>query len=70
MKERDNYKTIGKVVRLYIKEIYSCLGLLIISIYKHIVLNVLISWASWALYLIGSHPKVPLGDLALDDDHH
>jgi hypothetical protein len=43
MKERDNYETMGKEARLYIKEIYSCLGLLILSIHEHIVLSVLIS---------------------------
>jgi hypothetical protein len=42
MKERGNYETIGKVARLYIKEIRSCLGLLIISIHEHIMLSVLI----------------------------
>jgi hypothetical protein len=42
MKERGNYETIRKAMRLYIKEIHSCLGLLIISIYEHVVLNVLI----------------------------
>jgi hypothetical protein len=41
MKERDNYGTIGKATHLYIKEIRSCLGLLIMSIYKHVVLNML-----------------------------
>jgi hypothetical protein len=41
MKERGNYGTIGKVIHLYIKEIRSCLGLLIMSIYEHVVLNVL-----------------------------
>jgi hypothetical protein len=41
MKERDNYETIEKVTRLYIKKIHSCLGLLIMSIHEHIVLNVL-----------------------------
>jgi hypothetical protein len=43
MKKRDNYEIIGKATHLYIKKIYSCLGLLITSIHKHIVLNVLIS---------------------------
>jgi hypothetical protein len=43
MKERDNYETMGKVAHLYIKEIHSCLGLLIMSIYEHIMFNVLIS---------------------------
>jgi hypothetical protein len=43
MKERGNYGTMGKVVRLYTKEIRSCLGLLILSIHEHIVLSVLIS---------------------------
>jgi hypothetical protein len=42
MHERANYETIRKAMRLYIKEIYSCSGLLTISIYKHIVLSVLI----------------------------
>jgi hypothetical protein len=41
MKERDNYGTMGKATRLYIKEIRSCLGLLIMSIYEHVVLSVL-----------------------------
>jgi hypothetical protein len=27
MKERDNYETMGKATHLYIKKIYSCLGL-------------------------------------------
>jgi hypothetical protein len=39
MKERDNYKTLGKAMRLYIKEIHNCLGLLIMSVHKHIVLS-------------------------------
>jgi hypothetical protein len=42
MKERGNYETIGKVAHLYTKEIHSCLGLLTLSIHKHIVLSVLI----------------------------
>jgi hypothetical protein len=42
MKERGNYGTIGKAVRLYTKEICSCLGLLITSIHEHVVLSVLI----------------------------
>jgi hypothetical protein len=43
MKERDNYETIRKAMCLYIKKIHSCSGLLIMSIYEHIVLSVLIS---------------------------
>jgi hypothetical protein len=70
MKERGNYETIGKAMHLYIKEIHSCLGLLIISIHKYIILSVLISWASWALCLARSHPKISLDDLMLDDDHY
>jgi hypothetical protein len=58
MKERDNYETIRKVVHLYTKKIHNCLDLLTLSIHKHVVLNVLISWASWALCLAGSRPKV------------
>jgi hypothetical protein len=42
MKERGNYKTIEKAVRVYTKKIYSCLDLLILSIHEHIVLSVLI----------------------------
>jgi hypothetical protein len=42
MKERGNYEIMEKVVRLYIKEIHSCLGLLIMSIHKHIMLSMLI----------------------------
>jgi hypothetical protein len=42
MEERGNYGTIGEATRLYIKEIHSCLGLLIMSIHEHIVLSVLI----------------------------
>jgi hypothetical protein len=41
MKKRDNYETMGKATYLYIKKIYSCLGLLIMSIYEHVVLSVL-----------------------------
>jgi succinate dehydrogenase hydrophobic anchor subunit len=41
MKKRGNYETIGKAVRLYINKIHSCLGLIIMSIHKHIVLSVL-----------------------------
>jgi hypothetical protein len=41
MKERDNYGTMRKVVHLYTKKICSCLGLLIVSIHKHVVLSVL-----------------------------
>jgi hypothetical protein len=41
MKEKGNYETMGKAVRLYTKEIRSCLGLLIMSIHEHIVLSVL-----------------------------
>jgi hypothetical protein len=41
MKERGNYETIRKATHLYIKEIRSCLGLLIMSIHEHIVLSVL-----------------------------
>jgi hypothetical protein len=59
-------------MRLYIKKICSCLGLLTISIHKHehIVLNVLSHEHHEHLCLVGSHPKVPLGGLTLDDDHH
>jgi hypothetical protein len=42
MKERGNYRTMGKGARLYTKEIRSCSGLLIMSIHEHIVLSVLI----------------------------
>jgi hypothetical protein len=42
MKERGNYETMRKAAHLYIKEIHSCLDLLIISIHEHIVLSVLI----------------------------
>jgi hypothetical protein len=35
MKKRGNYETVGKAVRLYTKEIHSCLGLLIMSIHEH-----------------------------------
>jgi hypothetical protein len=42
MKERGNYGTMGKATRLYIKEIRSYSGLLIMSIHEHIVLSVLI----------------------------
>jgi hypothetical protein len=35
MKERGNYGTMGKAVRLYIKEIRSCSGLLTMSIHEH-----------------------------------
>jgi hypothetical protein len=41
MEERGNYGTTGKAVRLYTKEIRSCLGLLTMSIYEHVVLSVL-----------------------------
>jgi hypothetical protein len=41
MKERENYRTMGKAAHLYIKEIHSCLGLLIMSIHEHIMLSVL-----------------------------
>jgi hypothetical protein len=42
MEERGNYETMGKAARLYTKEIHGCLGLLTMSIHKHIVLSVLI----------------------------
>jgi hypothetical protein len=42
MKEKDNYKTMGKATRLYIKEIHSCSGLLTLIIHEHVVLSVLI----------------------------
>jgi hypothetical protein len=42
MEERGNYGTMGKAAHLYIKKIYNYLGLLIMSIHEHIVLNVLI----------------------------
>jgi hypothetical protein len=41
MKERGNYETIEEVTRLYTKKICSCLDLFIMSIYEHIMLNML-----------------------------
>jgi hypothetical protein len=35
MEERDDYETMGKASRLYIKKIRSCSGLLILSIHEH-----------------------------------
>jgi hypothetical protein len=70
MKERENYGTMEEATLLSTKKIRSCLGLLTLSIHKHVMLSVLMLWAPWALCLTGSHLKVLLDDLASDDGYY